>query len=243
MKTSARGVTLIEVLIAVSLLSILSVGLLMALRVGLNALDKVNLKVTANRRAVAVQQILRSEIGGFMPVAAGCPVGPDQPLRKFPFFDGRSQSMRFVSSYSLEQAARGEPRVIEFQVIPGDQGRGVRLVVNEFLYTGPETLGEVCIGMGPDPATGKMVARFAPIRVGPGSFVLADKLAYCRFSYRRSLPPPMLERWDVNWSSDNWPTAVHIDMAMLDPDPSRVPLVNATVPIRVNRQFNVPYTD
>ena len=62
-------------------------------------------------------------------------------------------------------------------MIPGNQGRGVRLVVNEFLYTGPETLGEVCLGMTPDPETGKLVAQFAPIRVGPGSFVLADKLA------------------------------------------------------------------
>jgi len=40
MKRSRAGVTLIEVLIAVSLVSLLSVGILMALRVGMSAMER-----------------------------------------------------------------------------------------------------------------------------------------------------------------------------------------------------------
>lgn len=244
MKTHrSGGVTLIEMLIAISLLSILSVGVLMALRVGLNALDKTNTKLMANRRSMSVQQILRSQIGGLMPVDADCEPDPSVPLVKIPFFEGRSQSMRFVSSYSLDEAARGLPRILEFAVIPGERGRGVRLIVNEYLYTGSQSTGAKCLGMVPNPDTGTQVPRFAPVEAGPHSFVLADKLDHCSFRYRRVLPEPDLERWFPDWQFAEWPSAIQIDMAPLDPDPSRVPLVSATIPIRVNRQQFVLYGD
>jgi general secretion pathway protein J len=243
MNNRARGVTLIELLIAVSLLGILSTGMLMALRVGLNALDKTNTKLMANRRSMSVTQILRSQIGGFMPVGADCFPSPGQPPVKIAFFEGRDQSMRLVSSYSLEEAARGLPRVLEFQVIPGEENRGVRLVVNEYEYTGPRNTGSTCVGFAVVPETGVRLPRFAPIAAGPRSFVLADKLAFCRFSYRRVPPPPLPEVWVANWVFPDWPTAVRVEMAPLDHDPSRVPLVGATVPLRVNRQANVQYSD
>jgi general secretion pathway protein J len=243
MKTRSRGVTLIEMLIAVSLLSVLTVGLVMVLRIGLNALDKTNTKLMANRRATSVQRILRSEIEGFMPASTMCLPGPGLSPSKIAFFDGRPQSMRFVSSYSLQEAARGSPRILEFQVISGEEGRGVRLIVNEYLYAGAESAAGVCLGILPDPETGALLPRFAPIATGPRSFVLADKLAYCRFSYRRTQPPPVLEQWVPAWTFQDWPTAVRVDMGPLEPDTSRVPLVSATVPIRVNRQANVAYTD
>ena len=44
------GVTLIEILIAVSLLSLLSVGMLMAMRLGFNTMDKTDSRLVRNRR-------------------------------------------------------------------------------------------------------------------------------------------------------------------------------------------------
>jgi prepilin-type N-terminal cleavage/methylation domain-containing protein len=242
MRARTGGVTLIEMLIAVSLLSLLSVSILLALRVGLSAMDKSNAKLMANRRSVSVERILRSEIEGLMPVGADCAPAPDQPPVKIAFFDGQPQSMRFVSSYSLDEAARGLPRILELAVIPGEENRGVRLIVNEYVYTGPVAAGAACLGMAPDPETGRSLPQFAPVVPGPRSFVLADKLAHCSFSYRWQPPPPELARWLAVWKLPQWPTAVHIDMAPLDPDSSRVPLASATIPIRVNRQPNVDYT-
>jgi prepilin-type N-terminal cleavage/methylation domain-containing protein len=240
-----RGVTLIELLIAVSLLSLLTVGMLMALRVGLSALDKGNSKLIANRRAASVERILESEIAGFMPASADCPGGaPNAPPVKAPFFVGQPQSMRFVSTYSLQEAARGYPRILEFLVIPGDRNEGVRLIVNERLYTGPRSTGASCLGLVPDPTSGGgMKVGFRPIEPGPGSFVLADRLAYCRFSYMERLRPPEYSRWHADWGLPAWPAAVRVEMAPLKPDPSRVPLVGLTVPIYVNRMPNAYYTD
>jgi CheY-like chemotaxis protein len=94
------------------------------------------------------------------------------PTTKAQFFQGEPQSMRFVSTYSLQEAARGLPRILEFQVIPGEGGRGVRLVVNEQLYSGPAAAGFFCLGPGGDSF------RFRPIEIGPRSFVLADRLSF-----------------------------------------------------------------
>jgi prepilin-type N-terminal cleavage/methylation domain-containing protein len=242
---AASGVTLIELLIAISLLSLLSVGMLMALHVGLNALDKANSKLMANRRAASTERILASQIAGLMPAGADCPANfpGARPIRVL-FFDGQPQSMRFVSTYSLQEAARGYPRILEFQVIPGAQGRGVRLIVNETLYTGPLSTGASCLGLFPDPAQGGATApRFRAIEPGPNSFVLADRLAYCRFFYKERLPASVPESWLPEWRRSRWPAAVRIEMAPLEPDPSRVPLAGLTVPIYMNRRLDVRYTD
>ncbi len=234
------GVTLIELLVSISLLSLLSVGLLMTLRVGLNAMDKANTKLMANRRVVSVERIMRSEIENLIPVSAVCVPEAEQPPQRIMYFEGLPQSMRFVSTYSLQEAGRGKPRILEFQVIPGDRGRGVRLVVNELVYS-PQQAGVTCAGSVRNPDTGDAMPVFRPIQTGPGSFVLADKLSYCRFSYRDYRPPPIGERWLPEWPQGRWPSALRIDMAPLDPNPASLPLIGVTAPIRVNRQPNVAY--
>ena len=98
--------TLIEVLISITLLSLLMTGMLWAIRIGVNSLGRANQRLLANRRITGAQKILEQQIGGLMPVAA-IQAG-DVPL-KFLFFQGEPQSMRFVSSYSLQEASRGIP--------------------------------------------------------------------------------------------------------------------------------------
>lgn len=237
------GVTLIELLIAVSLLGLLSAGILVSMRVGFNAMEKANSKLMGNRRILRAQRILEEQIAGFMPLMALCQPNPPMPPVRMPFFHGELQSMRFLSSYSIGEGARGYPRILEFQVIPGENNRGVRLVVNEILYTGPAAAGLLCLGLGPDPLLGVQAPLFRPIEVGPHSFVLADRLEYCRFSYREELPAPLYEKWVTRWILPRWPSAIRIEMAPLDPDPSRMQPLTLTAAVRVNRIPAVDYAD
>ena len=241
-RSSQAGVTLMELLIAVTLVSLLSVGMLFALRVGLNAMDRTNRRFVSNRRVTGAQRILEQQIANFMPVMADCLV-PSGPPQRSPFFQGEPQSMRLISSYSLEQATRGYARLLEYQVLPREDGKGVRLIVNDRQYTGPRGAGEVCMGYAPDPATNEPVLRFAPIQPGPYSFVLADSLAYCGFYYREALTVPPFERWVQRWVSPLWPTAVRVEISLLEPDPSGLRVVSMTVPIRVNRRPGVLFAD
>lgn len=237
------GVTLIELLIAVSLVSFISVGILMAMRVGLSAMEKTNSRFMSNRKAVGVQKIIESQIAGMMPVTAECRPGGAAPVGRFSMFQGRLDQMRFVSNYSLAEASRGYPRLLEFRVIPAERGQGVRLIVNERIYGGPFMLGSLCTGLAPGPE-GPMLPQFQDIEVGPASFVLADKLAYCRISYRQTMPPPELERWMPIWPlSDLLPSGIRIEMAPLSPDGSRLQVMTVSAAVRVNKWVLGPYAD
>jgi len=233
--SSQRGVTLIELLISVTLVGLISVGVLMALRVGINAMDKTNTRLLSDRRVVGVHRIIERQVGNLIPVTALCGADASQPGRKEMFFQGEAQSMRFVSGYSLREAARGYPRILEYQVIPGERNLGVRLVVNELLYTGSASTGELCLGGS---------QGYRPIEVGPQSFVLADQLAYCRFAFLEREPRnPADADWVSTWRDDMYPAAIRIEMEPLNPDASRLPLLSLTLPLRISKQPLAPYPD
>jgi prepilin-type N-terminal cleavage/methylation domain-containing protein len=234
-RRQCAGVTLIELLIAVLLLSLLSVGIVITLRVALSAMNKSGTKLMANRRVSSIERILDQEIEGIMPVTADCQVRPDVPGPKLMFFQGESQSMRLASTYSLQQGERGLPMILEYQVIPGDENQGVRLIVNEHWYTGPRGAGVYCRGVGGGADGGPAGPIFVPINIGPDSFVLADKLAYCRFSFRDPRQPGQTPVWLLRWVKPVLPSAIRIEMAPLTPDLGNLQPVTLTIPVRVTR--------
>jgi len=228
------GVTLMEVLIAVTLLSMLSVGMLFAIRIGLSAFTKTESKLMDNRRVAGAQRILEQELQGMIPVVAPC----GGSGLKFGFFQGEEATVRLVSSFSLQGAWRGQPQILELFVIPGEEGNGVRLVVNETLYTGPASVGELCLG-----ASGSGLS-FAPVAPRASSFVLADKLAYCRFSFlgpgEKPADPGI---WKPAWTRKGWPYAIRMEMAPIEPNPSRLQPISITSPIYMHRSPDLKYTD
>jgi prepilin-type N-terminal cleavage/methylation domain-containing protein len=222
-----RGVTLIELMIAITLVATLSTGMLMAIRTSLITLEKTDARLQSNRRVMSAQQILSREISGVIPVVGNCS-GGDGNLVHGPYFNGTAQTLHLVSTYSLSEGSRGLPRVLEFQVIPADGG-GVRLIVNEHLYSGPASTVPYCA---------------SPAQANPQSFVLADRLEYCRFMYHEMIPEsPAAANWIPLWNRPNLPSAVRIEMAPLIAEPSRLPVLNVTVPIHITREVGAPYED
>jgi hypothetical protein len=235
------GVTLVELLIATLLLSMLSLGIVLTLRVALSGMTKSDSKLMANRRVSSIERILDQEIEGIMPVTADCQTQAGGKGQKLMFFQGEQQSMRLASAYSLQQGERGLPMILEYQVIPGEGDQGVRLIVNEHWYTGPRAAGVYCYGTGgggPDGAGGPL---FAPISIGPDSFVLADKLAYCRFSFRDARKPDETPVWLPHWVKTVLPSAIRIELAPLAPDLGRLQPVTLTIPVHVTRLPLEPY--
>jgi len=215
MRRNQAGVTLIEVLVAVTLLSLLSLGMLYAFRLGTGALSKTDSKLMDNRRVVGAQRILEQELMGLLPVLAAC------PGKSNGYFQGEPQRMRLVSAFSLEEAWRGRPKILELFVIPGENGAGVRLVVNEAPYTGPASVAPYCEG--------------TPVAT-PHSFVLADRLAYCRFQYL-GFPPDAGAAgvWSAVWKQPVWPAGIRVEMAPLEADASRLQPITVTAPIYLYR--------
>jgi hypothetical protein len=242
-KNPESGVTLIEILIAVSLMSLLSVGMLVAMRLGFNTMDKTDTRLVRNRRVANSRAIIESEIDGFIFSIANYRPKPEE-MHPLPFLQTEAQSMRFVTLYSLEDAWRGRPRIAAMQVISGENNQGVRLIVNETPYTGPDQAGLEITGIEQDPA-GPQIVRFAPILPGSQSFVLADRLAYCRFSYLEPLPVAPFQMWRPDWVKPLLlPLAVRIEMAPLDSGSSSdLRISTVTAPLHVNQIPGTLYAD
>ena len=60
MTRDQRGFTLIELMIAITLVAALSTGMLMAMRTSLITLEKIDERLKSNRRVMSVERILRS---------------------------------------------------------------------------------------------------------------------------------------------------------------------------------------
>jgi hypothetical protein len=243
-RRSTAGVTLMEVLIAVTLLSLLTVGMSMAMRVGLNAFSKTDNRLMDNRRVAGAQRVLEQEIQGMMPLVLPCLGGGEGgPSQRFAMFQGEAQVLRMVSTFSLQQAWRGQPLLLELFVIPGEEGRGVRLLVNELPYH-PVQSAQICKGFGSDPATAGITSFTRP-EATERSFVLADKLAYCRFSYLQHPKDDLVASaiWLPILAYQGWPRAIRIEMAPLEPDPSRLQPASMSIPLRVYRAPEIPYAD
>lgn len=243
MKTNPQsGVTLIEILVAVTLLSLLSVGMLMAMRLGFGTMDKIDARMIANRRVVNSRAIIENEIGGFVPAIAHYHPQPDATIQ-VPFLQTEPQMMRFVTTYSLQDAWRGRPQIAVLQVIPGDR-EGVRLILNETPYTGREQAGSNIAGIEQDPASGRQIVRYTAVPSSPKSFVLADRLALCRFSYLQPLREPPLQIWRPDWIlPQQLPRAIRIEMAPLDSASPGLRVTTVTAPIHLTRPQGAFYAD
>jgi prepilin-type N-terminal cleavage/methylation domain-containing protein len=225
---NSRGFTLIEMMIAVTLVAAIITGLLMAMRTGITAYEKVNLRLEDNRRVMGLDQALHRQFGGIMPVTGECGVGGP----KVPAFNGDASSVRFVSSVSLADGARGYPRVVEYAAAPDPHG-GVRLMMNERIYSGPS-------GVAPQCANGV----FPPVPITPQSVEMAGKLAFCRFGYRMTVPDsPVGGDWVAIWQRPDLPRAVRVEMMPLDASPSHLPILTLNVPVHVTRLVVGVYAD
>ena len=237
-RRAENGVTLLELLIAVSLVAILSTGMMVATRSSLLAYQKTSQRLESNRRVVGVEHILSSQLGAAMAVMGVCGANGAPPSTR-PFLDGNATHLRLVSSFSIAEGARGYPQIVEYRVLPA-AGGGVRLTVSEHAYTGPESTTRFCAGPAPSE-----LAPGAEPPVADVAYVLADRLAYCRFSYH--------EPYDINafvetdwlplWNRQLLPAAVRIEMQPAGPVAGGLPQLGLTVPLHVTRDPLAQYED
>jgi hypothetical protein len=205
-------------------------------------MEKTDAHLVANRRVVNARRIIENEIEGFIFTRAAYRPRPDQVFA-VSYVDWQPNSMRFVTAYSLQDAWRGRPQVAQFSVIPGEKNIGVRLIVNETPFTNENQTGAEITGLEVSPQTGMQITRFAPVVPGPASFVLADKLAYCRFSYLQPLPAAPFQIWRPDWDQLSLPLGIRIEMAPLEQAPAEIHVTTVTASLPVNLNPAVRYID
>jgi general secretion pathway protein J len=179
------GMTLIEILVAVSLLGLLSVGIVTSLEVGANSWQRARTSLTLDRRIATANAILHSGISGIAPVLAEVPPDRHTGLQNLIFFQGEPQSMRFVSSYSVTEGRRGGLQIVELQIVDSERGR--RVLLNQMPYRGPLSVGMLVAGFVRDENFPRGRVIFQPIQPRATSLIILDELQDCQFVY---LKPP-----------------------------------------------------
>ena len=205
------GMTLIEVLVAVTLLGLLSVGLVMAFQVGASSWQTTRERLTLDRRIATANQILQSSLAGVIPFD-GEALDAGSRRQRFLFFQGETLSMRFVSSYSVTEGPRGGLNVFELQIVGSPRGR--RILLNQVPLESPIGLSRFVDGFYRDPSSPGLRPRFRPIVPYATSLVIVDELETCEFRYLEK--PPGIEpptRWVPMWQElRKLPEAVAINV-------------------------------
>ena len=232
MRNRRAGLTLMEVLVAISLLSLLSVGILTALRVAASAWERANASLMLDRRIAVANGIFYAALENVAPVYAEAAQSTQPGMASsfvFLFFQGEPQAMRFVTGYSLRGGPRGGLRLMELAVVDGPRGK--RVLLNERPYGGPRAAGALVSSVVPEPAGGTRLF-FAPIEPQPASFVIADELAGCSFSYLLQRAPGQPGTWTTMWQQPALlPSAVSIQMSPRE-ETARLRPVTVTAPVR-----------
>ena len=209
-RSRQSGMTLIELLIAVTLFGAISASMGIVLNIAFTSMNKIDEKVDFNRRIIASQRTLDQILHGMIPVIAPCagkPIG----------ITGLATGTRFLSSHSLTEGSRGRLQIVELFVASSPNG-GFRLLLNERPYLGKRSLTYACA---------------QPFQVVDSSFILADRLSQCRFSFRRLDLASGTELWFPGWVFPEWPSAIRIEMAPLKIQANQIQPATIYAPIFV----------
>ena len=223
--------TLIEVLVAVALLSLLSAGLFTSLQIGATSWSTTSQRLMLDRRVANANAILHSSFASIVPLEAEIPRERQIGLPRLLFFQGEPGSMRYVSSYSVTEGVRGGLRIVELQVSSAQNG--VRILLNQLPYLGPLSAGSLVVDRVSDPDFPRGRIIFEPIRAMPTSLIIVDELAACTFSYlrrprRRDEPSLWLPYWGER---DSLPAAIRVNLSPSSQDVRLLP-VSITTAVR-----------
>ncbi len=188
---AAAGFTLLELLVAITVVSLLATAVLFSWRVASSAWQKVNQRLEADRTILAAHQLLQKQMASMIPY----PAGTLQGTREL-FFQGEPETARFVSRYSLERRARSGLYEIAYQVEQGNDG-SKRLLLRETPLQGRDALSETLLGAAMD-LEGKIL-KFRPFERDSQVIVLLENLQECRFEYYQARTGLEPEGWVAQW--------------------------------------------
>lgn len=183
MTAGERGFTLIEMLVALTLIGLLSAGLFSGLRFGARAWEAGGERIAATNDVEAGRAFLRRRLAQIQALAMGADRGERQPV-----FDGRPDSLRFAADWPVHLGHGG---VYVFTLRADDTNSGLLLDWALYRPDGPVDVSD---------------GRQRPRRLFAG----VDKVSFRYFGRRR---PAEDARWHDDWiESDRLPSLIQITM-------------------------------
>ena len=187
------GFTLLELLVSMTIVSLLATTILFGWRIAAGAWGRANQLVEDQRRVVAIHQVLATQMAEMTPVAPSSRV-----ISTVVFFQGERQTARFLSRYSLLNRSRSGLYRIEYQIADGSDGVH-QLLVNEVPASSSNDIASLLTGTEQRPEG--MLLRFAPFERSSQTRVLLDDLTDAHFEYYRPARVQGPSGWVSEWIS------------------------------------------
>ncbi len=194
-----RGFTLIEMLIAVTLVAMMAVALWSALRISVTSWQRGAESVDANQRQRTVVGLVRKQMASLYGLIA--PVDPQAGGNLYPMFSGTETSVQFISLASLRFLDSPGLTLVSYDVVQDRQGN-YSLVEREEQYLGLE----LAAGTMPGRAEERAVRVF-------------ENLVSFMFEYYDPGTADTPSRWVREWDakdSGRLPAAISMTMVALD---------------------------
>jgi prepilin-type N-terminal cleavage/methylation domain-containing protein len=193
-----QGFTLLEILVAMTLIVIVAVGIWSVMRTSLRSWSKGTEFADRNQRNRSIMDMVRKQIGSAYNLIAP----PDPNLRgmSYPVFRGAETGFQFISLNSLQFQESPGLTLVSYEISDSTQG-GFSLIEKESRY----------LGQLPDFQNAPALDRTTPI---------LDNLSSCEFRYydpgNNEIPPEWMKEWDAK-TLGRLPAAVSITMVSRDP--------------------------
>ena len=195
-KTRKResGFTLLELLVSITMVSLLATTVLFGWRISASAWEKASEQLEQNRKILATNELLMQQMASMAPMQVYTEAG-----QQF-FFQGEEKTARFVSRYSLAHRARSGLYLIEYQ-IEEEPGVGRALLVNERPVANSQ---QMLIGMIESIRSNEgQAVRYAEFENRKDTLRLLEGVKEIRLEYYR--PGKFSEKgeWVSEWQNQN----------------------------------------
>jgi len=181
---SAAGLTLLEVVVAITISGLVALAALASMRIGMRAWEKEQSAVFDMRRVASVQDILHLQLSNLL--LRNIVVEVFERRQQMPFFLAEGNRLVFLTSYSA--LARGRGGIVVADYLAEQQpDQTWKLWLDERLALDDQHLAGWVAGIRSTPDGFWPVLRpFDKAR----PLLLWEGLRECRFQYRWETPPP-----------------------------------------------------
>ena len=194
---SEKGFTLLEMMVAVTLVALMAVGIWSIFRTTVRAWSRGTEYIDANQRRRNILDMVRKQIASAYPLAA--PPDPAMPVSVNPIFHGTESSLHFISLNSLHFQDSPGLTLVNYEVTQDPLGGAYLLGESEERYLWQS-------------------AGFESETDPPATTLLFGNLAECYFEYSSDDPEePWVREWDAQ-ERGQLPEAIAMTMTATDMD-------------------------
>jgi len=215
---SEKGFTLLEVIVAVTLVVMMAVGIWSVFRTSLRAWFRGTEYIDASQRQRNILDMVRKQMASAFPMAS--PLDPAIQNVTYPLFRGTETMMEFVSLNSLRFQDSPGLTLVQYELSPEDEGSGYRLVEREKPYVGQASASMDDTGVF-------------------SSVPIFDNISNCYFEYKNPVPEENEETWVREWYGEQegqLPSAIAMTFELPDEN-GEMRRQQIIVPIHANEEY------